>query len=93
MTPPAPIVIVPILENVFGVAVGALSTLITVEAVAFVVCQAIGLDTNTAAADYIKLYNGDKTILSNSLQFIQSTAIDMLTALGVDRDPAPGGEA
>jgi antirestriction protein ArdC len=63
------------------------------EAVAFVVCQAIGLDTNTAASDYIKLYNGDKTTLSNSLQFIQSTAIDMLTALGVDQNPAPEGEA
>ncbi|HEX4772235.1 MAG TPA: ArdC family protein [Bryobacteraceae bacterium] len=63
------------------------------EAVAFVVCQAIGLDTNTAAADYIKLYNGDKATLSNSLQFIQSTAIDMLTALGVDANPVPGEEA
>ena len=29
------------------------------EAVAFVICYAIALDTNTAAADYIKLYNGD----------------------------------
>ena len=28
------------------------------EAVAFVVSRAIGLDTNTAAADYIKLYSG-----------------------------------
>ena len=63
------------------------------EAVAFVVCQAIGLQTNTASSDYIKLYNGDKTTLSNSLQFIQSTAIDMLIALGVDENPAPEGEA
>jgi antirestriction protein ArdC len=51
------------------------------EAVAFVVCQAIGLDTNTAAADYIALYNGDATTLSASLQLIQSTAADILTAL------------
>ena len=30
------------------------------EAVAFAVTTTIGLDTNTAAADYIQLYNGDK---------------------------------
>ena len=53
------------------------------EAVAFVVCQAIGLDTNTAAADYIKLYNGDAATLSASLQFIQSTATEILSALEV----------
>ena len=34
------------------------------EAVAFVVSHAIGLDTNTAASDYIKLYNGDRATLS-----------------------------
>ncbi len=51
------------------------------EAVAFVVCHAIQLDTNTAAADYIKLYNGDTATLSASLQFIQSTATEILTAL------------
>ena len=53
------------------------------EAVAFVVCHAIGLDTNTAAVDYIKLYNGDPATLSASLQFIQSTAAEILTALEV----------
>jgi antirestriction protein ArdC len=53
------------------------------EAVAFVVCHAIGLDTNSAAADYIKLYNGDRATLSASLQFIQSTAAEILTALDV----------
>jgi antirestriction protein ArdC len=53
------------------------------EAVAFVVCQAIGLDTNTAA-DYIALYNGDTAILSASLQLIQTTACDILTALQSD---------
>ncbi len=30
------------------------------EAVAFVVCRGIGLETNNAAADYIALYNGDQ---------------------------------
>ena len=29
------------------------------EAVAFVVCHSIRLDTNTAASDYIALYQGD----------------------------------
>ena len=53
------------------------------EAVAFVVCQAIGFDTNTAAADYIRLYSGDASTLAASLHFIQSTATEILTALGV----------
>jgi antirestriction protein ArdC len=57
------------------------------EAVAFVVCHAIGLDTNTTAADYIKLYNGDRATLSASLQFIQSTAAEILSALGVGAEP------
>src|SRR5262249_30632858 len=33
------------------------------EAVAFVVSRSIGLETNSAAADYIALYNGDKKTL------------------------------
>jgi hypothetical protein len=41
-------------------------------------------DTNSAAADYIKLYNGDRATLSASLQFIQFTAAEILTALDVD---------
>ena len=52
------------------------------EAVAFVVCHAIGLETGTAASDYIQLWQGDKATLSESLQFIQSTAIQILTAIG-----------
>jgi antirestriction protein ArdC len=56
------------------------------EAIAFVVCHAIGLDTNTAAADYIKLYNGDRATLSASLQFIQSTAAEILDALEVNAE-------
>lgn len=34
------------------------------EAVAFVVSQGIGLDTNTAAQDYISLYSGDAALLA-----------------------------
>jgi antirestriction protein ArdC len=59
------------------------------EAVAFVVCHAIGLDTNTAAADYIKLYNGDRATLSASLQFIQSTAAEILGALEANAEATP----
>jgi len=51
------------------------------EAVAFVVCETVGLDTNTASADYIRLYSGDKTTLTESLHFIQSTAATILTAI------------
>ena len=35
------------------------------EAVAFVVCRGVGLETNTSAADYIALYNGDKKTLAS----------------------------
>jgi len=51
------------------------------EAVAFVVCEAIGLDTNTAAADYISLYRGDGATLAESLHHIQKTASTIIAAL------------
>jgi len=51
------------------------------EAVAFVVCQAIGLDTGTAAADYIRLYNGDADTLGESLDAIQKAAAEILAAI------------
>jgi hypothetical protein len=37
------------------------------EAVAFVVCAAIGLDVNTASSDYVQLHGGDKATLAESL--------------------------
>ena len=51
------------------------------EAVAFVVCQSVGLQTGTAAADYIQLWNGDKETLTDSLTYIQKAASQMLAAL------------
>ena len=51
------------------------------EATAFVVCHAIGLETGSAAADYIQLWNGDKETLTDSLTYIQKTASQMLAAL------------
>jgi hypothetical protein len=64
------------------------------EAVAFVVCHAIGLETGTAASDYIQLWHGDKATLSESLQFHQSSAGQILTAIGVSQDgPRSGARA
>jgi len=51
------------------------------EAVAFVVCSAIGLDTNTSSSDYIQLHAGDKATLAESLAFIQQTASAILQAI------------
>jgi antirestriction protein ArdC len=44
------------------------------EAVAFVVCQAIGLETGSASADYIQLWHGDADLLRESLEAVQQTA-------------------
>ena len=52
-----------------------------VEAVAFVVCRGLGLETNTAAADYIALYSGDKKTLAESLSVIQETSAKILDDL------------
>jgi len=51
------------------------------EAVAFVVCSAVGLDTGTAAKDYIQLYKGDRETLAQSLERIQRTAAVILDAV------------
>jgi antirestriction protein ArdC len=51
------------------------------EAVAFLVCSAIGLDVNTAFSDYVQLHGGDKETLAESLAFIQQTAAVILQAV------------
>ncbi len=51
------------------------------QAVAFVVCRAIGLDTNTASSDYIQLYVGSKETLAASLDRIQHTSTSIITAI------------
>ena len=53
------------------------------EAVAFVVCHAIGLETGTAASDYLALYDGDIETLTESLEVIRRTANEILCKLGV----------
>jgi antirestriction protein ArdC len=64
------------------------------EAVAFVVSRGIGLETNTAASDYISLYNGDKKTLAESLATIQDTSATILDHLlpekSVMREPWHG---
>jgi antirestriction protein ArdC len=65
------------------------------EAVAFVVCHGIGLDTNSASSDYIQLYNGDRKTLMEALGRIQRTAAEILDAVMADRESereTSGGE-
>jgi antirestriction protein ArdC len=51
------------------------------EAVAFVVCDAIGLDTGSAASDYIQLWKGSAELLSESLSHVQWAAAQILRFL------------
>jgi N-terminal domain of anti-restriction factor ArdC len=51
------------------------------EAVAFVVGKAVGLVNGTASADYIQLYQGNASLLAESLEVIQQTASVILAAL------------
>jgi hypothetical protein len=51
------------------------------EAVAFVVDRALGLESSTRSSDYIQLYAGNKEVLLESLDRIQSTATWILTNL------------
>jgi antirestriction protein ArdC len=63
------------------------------EAVAFVVCQAIGLETGTATADYISLWSGDAAVLLESLELVQNTASEIIAAITPDKalPPDSGG--
>jgi antirestriction protein ArdC len=51
------------------------------EAVAFVVCHAIGLETGTASSDYIQLYRGNDKTLTESLQLIRSVSAELIAAI------------
>jgi antirestriction protein ArdC len=51
------------------------------EATAFVVCHAIGLETGSAATDYIQIWNGDAQLLMESLSYVRRAASQMLAAL------------
>ena len=60
------------------------------ESVAFVVCNAVGLDAQASSTDYIQLYRGDKEMLLESLQFIRTVSVSILDAL---RDAPSTGTA
>jgi antirestriction protein ArdC len=51
------------------------------EAVAYVVCQAMGMETTTRSADYIQLCRGGVATLSESLDLIQKTAASLIEQL------------
>ena len=59
------------------------------EAVAFVVCNAIGLGTGTASQDYVSIYGGDAKLLLESLEYIQQTASRILTAIAPENSATP----
>jgi len=61
------------------------------EAVAFVVCQAVGLDNGTSAQDYIRLWHGDAELLQESLEVVQRTAAVILG--GIAPEPAAAAAA
>lgn len=66
------------------------------EAVAFVVCQAVGLEAAGAATDYIHLYQGNKETLLESLQRIRQAAVKIaksITAEDKTRGAGRGGQA
>ena len=54
------------------------------EAVAYAVSKAIGLETNSAAADYIQLWSGDTETLAESLDHIQRVSAEILSQLVTD---------
>lgn len=51
------------------------------EATAYVVCQAVGLETGSAASDYIQLWNGNAELLTESLDYIRQASAQMLEPL------------
>lgn len=51
------------------------------EAVAHVVCRALGLDTLEHCTDYIQLYNGDAEVFAKSMEYIQKTAAEILEGI------------
>lgn len=56
------------------------------EAVAYIVCTAIGLQPGSACADYVGLYGGDAKLLLDSLQRVQETASCILDAMEVSAE-------
>ena len=59
------------------------------EAVAFVICHAVGLETGSASQDYIQLYHGDAKLLTESLEHIQKAATHILDTISAEASSAP----
>jgi hypothetical protein len=59
------------------------------ESVAFIVGQAIGLEMGNASSDYIQIYNGNATLLAESLEVIQRTSVVILAAIRDDESAEP----
>ena len=59
------------------------------EAVAFVVCRALGLDTGSASADYIALWHGDAKVLQESLEIVQRAASVILGGISPEPTAMP----
>ena len=58
------------------------------EAVAFVVCQAVGLEVGSAASDYIQLYQGKRETLLASLERIRRAATVIIRGIGPEERQA-----
>ncbi len=63
------------------------------EAVAFVVCKAVGLETGTSSADYIQLWHGDANLLRESLEAVQQTSALILGAITPKPEEAQESES
>lgn len=60
------------------------------EAVAFIVCEAVGVESRDASADYIQLWDGKPETLLASLGHVRNAAMTIICGLGVD-EPLDGG--
>ncbi len=54
--------------------------------------QAIGLEMGNASSDYIQLYNGNATLLAESLEVIQRASAVILAAIRIDEIAKPAAE-
>jgi hypothetical protein len=61
------------------------------EAVAFVVCQSVGLQNGSASQDYIQLWHGDANLLRESLEAVQQTAAVILRGIAPEPSALAAG--
>ena len=63
------------------------------EAVAFVVCQAVGLEARQSSTDYIHLYDGDRKTLMASLGRIREAVVEIIGGITQQDAPDPKQQA